>query len=136
MFKIINHGTHFTIEDGSETYGPYSSYEEMDREIMDNDLEVMYTPKDLIFDVYSVDCETYIFLDLKEKVGHDNLGSHNVQGLPYNLDNESELYECHWLITNGKTKEEIIQDMILAGFSYVDFFKTDDESDDESDDDE
>lgn len=30
MFKIINHGTHFTIEDGSETYAPYSSYEEMD----------------------------------------------------------------------------------------------------------
>ncbi len=121
MFKIVNTNNTLTIEDGNKKYGPYTNYRDMEQDIFENSLDIMYEPKDLVFDISNEDGVNVIYLDSKASPGHDNLGSHNVSGLPYGLTVED--VECCWTIHKKLTKNQIIKDMVLLGFTREKFLE-------------
>ena len=119
MFKIINTAGALTIENGSTTYGPYTTYPEMRADVEANDLHIMFEPKDLVFDIW-VEEEDMILIYAHSKINPDadNLGGHNVTGLPYELDAED--MECCWSV-EGVRREQAIEDMKALGATHEEF---------------
>lgn len=119
MFKIVAKNGAFEITDGKTTY-PAASYAEMESLIWDNQLSVMFEPKDLVFDIDESD-EEYRVIVFDTKIGgHDNLGSHNVSGLPAPIG-EVEDMECTWAAPEELDNQQIKQLLTDAGFTYQKF---------------
>jgi hypothetical protein len=88
----------------------------------DNDINIQFEPKDLVFDVDPTCPDgAYIFFDIKyDDGGHDNLGSHNVINLPAYID-KSELMECHFGYDTSMSKEKVIEGLEAVGATYQKF---------------
>jgi len=118
MYKIINTNSILTIENGIQKYGPYASHAEMEDDINKNALDILYEPKDLLFDLEQADSEYYIYLATKTNTDSDSLGGHNVVGLPYGLGPED--CECTWAV-ECEDRAQVIKDMENCGFTYQNF---------------
>jgi hypothetical protein len=78
----------------------------------------IYTPDELLFDIGTdPDLGTYVYIVPidPDSEDADNLGHHNVTGLPDYFDVEE--MECTWS-SPDKTEEELKTDLIAAGFTY------------------
>lgn len=101
-------------------FGPFSSLGEA-AGYYQADIEVIHYPQQLCFDLkmssdYPNTVEIYLSSLIDE--GYDNLGGHNVNGLPYNLSSED--MENTWSIED-KTLAQVKKDMIDCGFTYCKF---------------
>lgn len=102
--------------------GPYLKPEDVEDDTYVLNLEIIHYPKDLIFDLeYDEDDDRInVYFGSNLCLGYDNLGGHNVLGLPdYFSSNDMENM---WGI-KYKTISQIKADLINCGFEYDNFLK-------------
>lgn len=104
------------------TFGPYLKAEDVEDDADIFHLEIIHYPKDLIFDLEydENDNRINVYFGSNLCLGYDNLGSHNVLGLPdYFSSNDMENM---WGIED-MTISQIKEDLINCGFEYYNFLK-------------
>lgn len=91
-------------------------WEEVESFANKKDLNILYSPKDLVFEVGDdPDMGPYVFFDVKYgEGGHDNLGGHNVRNLPYYVE-RSEVTECYFSYDSSISQEQVIKDLKSKG---------------------
>lgn len=104
-------------EGSGPIFGPFNNQNDAEQ-YYTTGLELNYYPQNLCFDVEEDDTKIIIHLGGLVDEGADNLGSHNVNGLPYNLPYED--MENTWSVKD-KTIAQVKQDMIACGFEYCAF---------------
>lgn len=88
----------------------------------ENDLNIRFTPKDLVFDI-DPKCPdgAYVFFDIKYgEGGYDDLGSHNIINLPDCMDSV-EVTECTFLYDESISEKQVIADLVALGATYKKF---------------
>lgn len=120
-------------ENGVIVFGPFDTYDEMKDNIHKHDESqyIVHSPEHMTFDVYFEPDACYdlegnevaglaaIFLNSKLIDGHDNLGYHNVTGLPVVFgENPVEESENVYFAYASESVEQVKEEMIKAGFTY------------------
>lgn len=105
----------------SPTLGPYLKKEDAEGDADQLRIELTHYPEDILFDIAMCEEEediVVIYLGSQIQLGHDNLGGHNVFGLPPYFSSCD--MENTWSI-EGKTLQEVKDDMIACRFLYDNF---------------
>jgi hypothetical protein len=117
--SILNNQNGFTLIDSKGT-SLFSSAEwnEVEEYADENDLNIQYEPKDLVFDVGSDnDYGPFVYFDIKYGSSDGNLGGHNVINLPSFMDS-GELMECHFGHDESMSTKQVIDGLVAAGATY------------------
>lgn len=117
-YDVVKKDGVFFLEDPEDkTYGPYHNVEKMAEDVEKLGLSVSHTPEFLSFTLEDSADGIVIYLSSKLNPSHDNLGGHNVTGLPFNLDAEGEVTECTWLVNGADySLEQVREAMLKNGF--------------------
>jgi ABC-type arginine transport system ATPase subunit len=122
--SIVNEQNGFTLVD-NKGVSLFSSaeWDEVEDYADKNDLNILYGPKDLVFDIDS-QCEdgAYIYFDVKYgEGGHDSLGGHNIINLPSSMD-DVEIMECTFGYDDESVSEQdMIAELTALGATYQKF---------------
>jgi hypothetical protein len=86
----------------------------------DHDCELIFQPSDLLFDVATYEDGRVIVLDTILGINSDQLGGHNVSGLPSRYGPEE--MECTWSVDDDHLSDQaVIDEMIAHGFKHEKF---------------
>lgn len=99
--------------------GPFNKSELLNY-LEDHDCELIFHPADLLFDVATYDDGRVIVLDTILGINSDQLGGHNVSGLPSRYGPEE--LECTWSVDDDRLSDQaVIAEMIAHGFKHEKF---------------
>lgn len=117
----INNNVFELLDENQQVVFQHASWKEVEDYADTNDFNIMYGPKDLVFDVcIDPTAESYVVLDVKYHLGNDRLGYHNVYGLPNDIE-PVESVECTFDVTSNISKQALIQLMENLGAQYDSF---------------
>lgn len=108
-------GFYYLIAD-SIKWGPYNSVDAVAKDVQDLELNVIHTPEFLCFDAKKEDGRIMIYVASLLDPECDNLGSHNVSSLPFDL--EAEDMECTWSVDESIGVSAVKKAMKECGFTY------------------
>lgn len=112
--KIVNNVFQL-LNDNKQVMFQHQNWQDVEDYADNSDINIMYGPQDLVFDVcIDLNAESYIVVDVKYNLGNDNLGYHNVYGLPSCVDSV-ESVECTFDVTTNITEQALVQAMENLG---------------------
>ena len=115
--NVINNEYHL-VDNNNQTVFKNTNWDVVEKHAYASNLNIVYSLKDLVFDINTSD-EPYVEFDVKYSIqGHGNLGHHNVVGLPDYIS-EVEAMECIFdILTDDLTDKEIIDDLVQLGATH------------------